>query len=50
MDKGIMKPEDLRVLLAAYVQNELFDEDTMPAATNARFFPSKNTLRNMVYK
>jgi hypothetical protein len=44
------KLKDLKVLLQAYVQNELFDKETAPAVTNASFHPSTDTLRNIVYK
>jgi hypothetical protein len=50
IDQGIVKPRDLQVLLDAYVRNELFDTITMPKTTNARYFPSIDTLRNVIYK
>ena len=50
MDEGITSVNEMKRHLNTYVKNEIFQENDTPSILNRRFFPSKTTIKNHMYR
>jgi hypothetical protein len=50
VDSGLRKASDVGVLLKSYVKTELLQDGIHPDATDRRFFPDDDMIRNIMYK
>ena len=47
--RGRQKLKEMKRHLKSYVKNNLFKDQTLPAPTNQRFYPSNVTVKNHIY-
>ena len=50
VDAGRDVAGDIRVLLESYVKTELLKGKDVPSPMDGRFFPTEDTIRNVIYK